>query len=125
MTDKVFKCDVCGNLASLLEDKGIPLNCCGQPMTELKSMTKESEGNEKHVPVMTIDGNKVKVGVGSTPHPMDQDHHIILIQIMGGDRIIAGVRLMPGEKPEAEFHLESTENISARALCNIHGLWRS
>jgi len=32
--------------------------------------------------------------------------------------------LKVGDKPEAEFKIDS-ENVVARAYCNLHGLWRS
>ncbi len=37
---------------------------------------------EKHVPVVSIDNNKVKVQVGSTLHPMIQEHHISWIYLL-------------------------------------------
>lgn len=121
----IYKCEVCGNIVSVLEvGKGDPI-CCGQPMTLLEEKTKEQEGNEKHVPIIEIDGNKVTVKVGSVPHPMEKEHHISLIQLIKDGNVVVGKRLNPGEEPKAEFCLEDTKNLKARELCNVHGLWIS
>ena len=122
----IYKCEICGNVVSIIEAAGPPIICCGKEMVLLEEKGAEQEGKEKHVPVVEINGNNVKVKIGSVPHPMEEKHYIQLIQIMSGDSIIAGTRLNPGEKPEADFCLgQSAEGITARALCNIHGLWKS
>jgi len=123
--NELYKCNVCGNVVSVLESGQGVLVCCNQPMNLLEEKHLETEGNEKHVPVITIEGNKVSVNVGSVDHPMESEHHISLIQVMRGTEVIAGKRLKPGDKPHAEFNLENTEGLRARAYCNLHGLWRS
>lgn len=118
----IYKCEICGNVVSVLEVGGGELICCGQPMTLFEEKTKE-EGNEKHVPVIEIDGNKVMVKVGSVEHPMEDNHWIELIQLLKGDKVIVEKRLYPGEKPVAEFEVEDTSGLRAREVCNVHGLW--
>ena len=34
---KLLKCSVCGNIVEMIEDKGVPVMCCGKPMDELKA----------------------------------------------------------------------------------------
>jgi len=46
-----------------------------------------------------------------------------LIEILGDGKVIASARLNPGDKPKAKFLIEG--EVTARALCNIHGLWKS
>jgi len=123
--NEIYKCNVCGNVVEVIEIGGGILVCCGENMELFKEQTEELPGNEKHVPVMEIDGNKVKVKVGSVEHPMEPGHYIELIEILKDNKIIASAQLNPGEKPEAEFCLESADNLKARALCNVHGLWVS
>ena len=54
---KLLKCAVCGNIVEVVEDKGVPIMCCGQQMQELKANTTDG-ALEKHVPVAEIvDGN--------------------------------------------------------------------
>lgn len=123
--NQMYKCELCGNLVSVVEEGGGELVCCGKPMNLLEEKNTEQEGKEKHIPVISIDGNKVTVKVGSVEHPMEEKHYIELIELIKDDKVIALTQLSPGEKPEAEFCLENTENLKARALCNIHRLWVS
>lgn len=32
---KLFKCMHCGNIVEKIDDKGVPIVCCGEKMTEL------------------------------------------------------------------------------------------
>lgn len=69
MTVKFLKCSICGNIVGLIHDGGGELVCCGKPMQELVANT-EDAAQEKHVPVITVDGSTVRVAVGSVEHPM-------------------------------------------------------
>ena len=122
--NEVYKCSVCGNVVETLHVGGGELVCCGKPMVLQKENTTDA-AQEKHVPVIEIDGKNVKVKVGEVEHPMTKEHYIEWIEILGGGKVIARVQLNPGDKPEAEFCLQSTEGLTARAFCNIHGLWKA
>ena len=123
--DDMYKCKICGNLVSVVESgKGI-LVCCGQGMNLMEDQTKEQEGREKHVPMVSVENGRVNVKVGSVEHPMEEEHYIELVQLVKDGNVIAGKKLKPGEKPEAEFCLDDTGGVSARILCNVHGLWIS
>ena len=98
---RIFVCRVCGNIVMLVHKGGGPLSCCGQPMEELVANTTDA-AQEKHVPVVTKEGNKVTVKVGSVPHPMTDQHYIEWIEIIGGDRICRKF-LKPGKPAEAVF----------------------
>lgn len=50
-------------------------------MNELVANTTEA-AVEKHIPVVNIDGNKVKVQVGSTLHPMIPEYYIAWIYVV-------------------------------------------
>jgi len=122
----IYKCQICGNVVSVIEAKEPNVVCCGQEMTLLEEKTSEQEGKEKHVPIIEKTESGIKVKVGSVAHPMEAEHHIELIQLIKDDNIVIGKRLKPGDKPEAEFCcLVETERLKARALCNVHGLWIS
>ncbi len=116
MNDKIFKCAICGNVVALLREGGGVLVCCGKPMNLLEE-NKTEGAIEKHVPI--IENNRVRVG--SVEHPMEEAHYIEWIEATDGKEI-SRVFLTPGHKPMAEF---SFEPISARAYCNLHGLWKS
>ncbi len=121
----IYKCEVCGNIVSVIEAHDGTLVCCGQEMKILEEKAIEQEGNEKHVPIIETSEGKVKVSVGSVPHPMEEDHWIELIQLLKDGKVIAEKKLSPGDTPVAEFCVSNTEGISAREICNKHGLWKS
>lgn len=121
--NEIYKCNICGNIVEVLTTGAGELVCCGQPMNLMPEQHEESEGKEKHVPVIERDGNKMTVKVGSVPHPMDKDHYIEWIEINMLDvGRIAKRYLKPGDTPEVEFHVRG-ENCKVRAYCNKHGLW--
>ncbi|MDD3396539.1 MAG: desulfoferrodoxin [Acidaminococcaceae bacterium] len=119
---RFFVCKHCGNLVGLIRDGGVPMMCCGEKMTELVANTTDA-AQEKHVPVVEVNGNEVKVKVGSVAHPMEEKHYIQWIYIhteQGGQR----KALKPGDKPEATFLLaEGDKLIATYEYCNLHGLW--
>jgi len=122
MTERgqAWKCDVCGNIISILHEGADSLVCCNQSMKLLEEKSGE-EGSEKHVPVVERNEEGVLVRVGSVEHPMDEDHFIEWIEIFtekGSSRKF----LMPGEQPERMFPVKA-EIVKARAYCNVHGLW--
>jgi superoxide reductase len=121
---KFFICKHCGNLIGFIHSSGVPVVCCGENMTELIANTTDAS-NEKHVPVIEVDGNKVTVKIGSEPHPMVEQHYITWVYIRtekGGQR----KELFPGEEPCAEFVLTDDDKIiSAYEYCNLHGLWKA
>ena len=121
----IYKCDICGNVVSVLEAHAGELVCCGQPMNLLEEKTAEQEGKEKHVPVVESFEGGIRVKVGSIPHPMEEKHYIELIQLIKGDDVIVGKRLKPGDEPVAEFCIANAGGLKARILCNIHGVWIS
>lgn len=122
--EKFYLCEHCKNLIGMIDNKGVPVMCCGQKMTPLVPNTTEAAG-EKHLPVITVDGNKVTVTVGSILHPMTQEHSIVWIYLetnLGGQR----KNLSFDGEPKAEFVLSEGEKaVSAYAYCNLHGLWKT
>ena len=120
--NEIYKCNVCGNIVEIIHTGAGALVCCGQDMELLEEKT-DDEGQEKHVPVIEVQGNEVKVKVGSIEHPMEEAHHIQLIQLFQQGKLIKEKHLYPGQKPEALFTVETADNLIARELCNLHGLW--
>lgn len=121
---KYYICEHCGNIIEYVKESGVPVMCCGQKMTELIPGTSDG-AHEKHVPVTTVDGDKVVVEVGSVEHPMMEAHYIQWISIettKGSQR----VKLEYTDKPRAEFKLADGEAfVAAYEYCNLHGLWKS
>ncbi len=117
-----YKCGVCGSEVEVIRGGGGTLTCCSQPM-ELQAENATDAAQEKHVPVIEkVDGG-VKVTVGSVAHPMGEDHLIEWIEIVA-DGKIQRQSLKPGDAPEVVFSVEA-DQLTARAYCNLHGLWKS
>jgi len=122
--NEVYKCEVCGNIITILHEEAGQLVCCSQPMILLEEKTQDPEKGEKHVPIITRTEQGVLVKVGTIEHPMEQEHYIEFIQIITNNKVYTKF-LNHGDKPEAEFCIPESENIIAREYCNLHGLWRS
>ena len=119
---EVFKCALCGNIVESVHAGSGELVCCGQPMAVLRENTVDA-AKEKHVPVLEkIDGG-YRVKVGDVAHPMGEDHFIEWIELIAGGKAYREF-LEPGSTPEAIF-LVDADNVSVRAYCNLHGLWKS
>ena len=121
---KFFKCNHCGNIVSYVQDNGPKVICCGEEMVELVPKTADS-AVEKHVPVVEVEGNLVKVTVGSTLHPMAEEHSIqwIALETEQGSQI---KYLKPGQEPVAVFSLTPGDKVvAAYEYCNLHGLWKA
>ena len=113
-----YRCAHCGKIVSVVVNGGGTLTCCGDEMQLLKANTTDA-AKEKHVPVVTIEGNKVVVNVGSVDHPMTPEHYIQFIMIETN----LGT---PDDKPHAEFVLQDGEKLAAAyEYCNLHGLWKA
>ena len=123
MKTKFYICRKCGNQIGMIQSSGVPIVCCGEKMEELTANTVEAS-QEKHLPVVTVDGNEVVVKVGAAAHPMIEAHSIQWIYLQtkkGGQR----KNLVAGEAPEAKFTLNEDEAVAAYAYCNLHGLWKT
>jgi len=121
MEFRVYRCSHCGNLAFKLVDSGVPMVCCGQEMDELAPNTTDG-AFEKHVPVLSKEGDKVTVKVGSVPHPMVPEHYIQVIAAVS-DNTMTIKFPKPGEAAELTCVLPGVTD--AYEFCNLHGFWKS
>ncbi len=124
MEQKFYICKHCGNIIAKVKDTGVPVVCCGEPMSEIVPGTTDA-AVEKHVPVWTVENGIVHVKVGSVEHPMLPEHFIqfIAIETKHGSQI---KYLQPGEKPQASFVLaDGDQLVAAYEYCNLHGLWKA
>lgn len=120
---KFFICQHCKNIVEMVKESGVPIVCCGEDMKELVPNTTDA-ALEKHVPVVVIEGNSVKVEVGSVIHPMTSEHYIQFI-CLETDKGIYRRMLNPTDDPKAEFALTNGEKpITVYEYCNLHGLWK-
>ena len=119
---QIYKCELCGNIVEVLDGNDGTLVCCGQDMTLLEEKTADSS-TEKHVPVIEKTAEGYKVTVGSTLHPMLDNHFIEWIELVA-DGTSYRKYLKPGDSPAAEFCIKA-DKVSAREYCNVHGLWKA
>ena len=120
---RFYICEHCGNIIGMVHDAGVPVVCCGQKMTKLEPGTVEAS-HEKHIPVAVVDGNTVKVTIGSVAHPMIEEHYITWVYLQtdrGGQR----KSLTPGSEPSVTFALADEKPVAVYAYCNLHGLWKA
>ena len=87
MEMKFYRCKKCGQMVAIVEKKGCPIMCCGEPMEEIVAGTTEA-ATEKHIPVYEVKDNIVYVTVGSVEHPMLPEHYIewIALQTKQGNQ---------------------------------------
>ena len=111
-------------LAMLINRNAAELSCNGAPMKVLTANTTDA-AQEKHVPVVEVDGNKISVKVGSVAHPMTDAHLIEWIYLQtkkGGQHRY----LTATDKPEATFFIaEDDTPLAVYEYCNLHGLWKA
>ena len=119
---KFYRCAHCGNIICYMENKGVPVMCCGQKMEEIIPGSVDAAA-EKHVPAVAVEGDKVTVTVGEVLHPMTEPHHIawIVLETANG---FQKKDLDPTGEPVAVFALAGDEAKAAYEYCNLHGLWK-
>ncbi len=120
--NKFLMCSHCKNIIAMVEDKKVPVVCCGEKMTELVANTTEA-ATEKHIPVLKVEKDQVTVDVGSVSHPMEEKHYIgwVYLETKKGGEL---KYLNPGETPEATFCIADDSLVAAYGYCNLHGLWK-
>jgi superoxide reductase len=118
---EVYKCAVCGNIVEVLTGGAGGLVCCGQPMAGMKENTTDA-AVEKHVPALVQKDGGWQVNIGSVDHPMSAEHYIEWIELIVEGTVYREF-LKPGDKPAAFFPC-SAASVSARAYCNLHGMWK-
>ena len=121
--NRFYICEKCGNIVGMIHNGGVPMMCCGQKMAKLEAGVVEAS-LEKHIPVVAVEGNTVRVNVGSVTHPMSEEHHIAWVYLQtnrGGQRKCLDVT----GAPEVTFALADETPVAVYAYCNLHGLWKT
>ena len=121
--NKFYICEDCGCIVGMIKSAGVPLKCGDHIMKPLEAGTTEAS-REKHIPVVSVEGNLVKVVIGEVAHPMTEAHNISWVYLettRGGQR-----KCLPVDgAPEVTFALSDEEPIAVYAYCNLHGLWKA
>jgi len=89
---------------------------------------------QKHLPWIIIpefikknEKFEIVVKVGKVDHPMTDEHYIRGVQLCIGKKCFKRILLKASDHSEAEFKiaLEKDSTITARAECNLHGVWET
>lgn len=118
---RFYICEHCGNIVGMIHSSGVPVVCCGEKMKKLEAGVVEAS-KEKHIPVVSVEGNEVKVNVGSVSHPMTKEHSILWVYLLtdkGGQRKCLDV----DKEPTVTFAIADEKPLAVYAYCNLHGLW--
>jgi len=118
----IYKCEICGNVVTVLHEGAGQLVCCGKPMQFLVENTVDAS-KEKHVPIIEKVNDGYQVTLGSILHPMEEKHYIEWIELETDGKVYREF-LKPGAQPTAFFAINATR-IRVRAYCNLHGLWQA
>jgi superoxide reductase len=97
---------------------------------KMKDFMNPTELEQKHTPVIERvgTGGEVLVRVGLVPHPTEEAHHIVWIELYRNKTLVERKNLEVGKRAEAIFEisdLKPEDILMAREECNIHGLWES
>ena len=113
---KIYRCKHCGNIVTLLTDKGGKLSCCNEEMELLNANTVDA--------IVEKDGNIVNVKIGAVAHPMLLEHHIEWIILETNLRTMIA-HLKVNSEPKASFILlDGEEIVTCYEYCNLHSLWK-
>ena len=115
-------CEESNTIIEVISHTNETISCNGKPMHELVPNSTNA-AQEKHVPVVTVNRNTVKVDVGSVRHPMEEAHSIKWVSIVTNQGVQRKC-LQSSTDPVVEFALCPDEKlIETYAYCNLHGLW--
>lgn len=119
---RIYKCPVCDTVVEVLEPCGLELVCCGPEMIPLTE--KICNHGDPHALIIERQGDHLKVRVGDVPHHMDEEHHIVWIEVSVDGQQCCRQFLAPGQAPEASFRVHGKTAV-VRTYCKVHGLWRA
>ncbi len=117
---KFYQCKESGEIIACKDGETVDLT----GKEEIVANTVDA-AKEKHLPVISREGQTVTVTVGSVLHPMTDVHYIawILLETKNGEERI---ELQPADEPVAQFFVaEDDEIIAAYEYCTLHGIWQA
>lgn len=115
----IKRCKNCGAIVKVINDCNCTdcgIKCCNVEMEKLIPNSVDA-AFEKHIPIIEIKGDKIKVIVN---HVMEDEHYIEWIYMVTDEKECIKY-FKPGEVAEAEFRYVADSKVYA--YCNKHGLW--
>ncbi|WP_408956415.1 desulfoferrodoxin family protein [Natroniella sp. ANB-PHB2] len=120
---ELYRCTKCDNVIEIVHQGAPALVCCGEKMEQLEAQTGDPN-QQKHVPIVEEVDDGVEVVVGSTHHPMEEEHYIKFIEVLTADQVLRA-ELDVDQKPVVQFNVDKDEIVEVREYCNLHGLWKA
>jgi superoxide reductase len=121
----LYSCPSCKQMILTVQPGPGQLVCCGKPMEHLDEKSADA-GKEKHLPVIENIPGGIRVKIGGVPHPMEKDHYIRWVEVIGDDFLYT-LTFRPGDAPVREISLAGPNPLSrvrkVRIYCNLHGAW--
>ena len=118
---RFYKCTKCNNVIGLIDGEINKIKCCEEEMEAMIANTTDAS-QEKHIPVYEKVEDELVVKVGEVEHPMEKEHYIMWIALVGQNKTIR-VRLYPEQATETRFPY--IPGATLYAYCNKHGLWKT
>lgn len=113
----------CGTIVHMIEDGGLPLYCNDVEMVRLVPNSVEGS-NEKHVPIVKMYDTNVEVIIGSTMHPMNEEHYISFVHVETNQGCMLQF-VKDLNEPKVCFALHPGQIVKkVQAYCNLHGMWQ-
>ena len=119
MTLHIYYCPSCDSFV-FKTGEAMVISCCGETWQPLAAGTSDG-AREKHVPVVTHEGDYLHVQVEEVLHPMLENHYIQWIALVTEEGFQVRY-LKPGEEPKAAF--ADVPHGVVYEYCNLHGLWK-
>lgn len=117
---KFYQCKECGKIIAVQDGEQADLT--GKEEITVNTV---DAAREKHLPVISREGQTVTVTVGEVLHPMTENHYIawILLETKNGTE---RHELTAADEPAAQFFVaEDDEVIAAYEYCTLHGIWKT
>ncbi|MEG2311044.1 MAG: desulfoferrodoxin family protein [Clostridia bacterium] len=123
MEFSMYYCSQCNKNIEVFGDSNVNL-CCN---TKLEKIIPNSQDAslQKHIPVISIQGNDILVEVGAIQHPMSDNQHISTIYVVTDDNCVFRKELKTSDIAKFTCNICDANKVDVYAYCNLHGLWTS
>jgi desulfoferrodoxin-like iron-binding protein len=137
----IFVCSKCGHVEFGSAPDFCPVCHASRDQFNQKNVFEEAIANYKdagisHTPFISVKKkssvisemptHEITVRIGKKLHPMEEAHHIALIDCYVDDKHFARVSLTLGSEPAASFFIKASgSKVRAVEVCSVHGYWQA
>jgi len=139
---KLFVCSICGHVEYGAAPEVCPV--CHASKDNFKqndalfteAEAKLKDGGNSHNPEIIVKKkselikeqpcHEVEVRIGKVLHPMEESHHIRMIDCYVDDKYVSRIMFTTGLQPAATFQVKvGGKKVRIVEVCNLHGYWQS